>query len=232
MFYWPSFDIALYGYVSTWIACSPTTPCTAVTAIVFWHAMLQASFAIAKNFLSELTTGGITNLFATTLSLREWITGCAMLAACISIVVFGFCSLVSYAVFGCYAFALGWPTLPILANLMLSALTLGLLSATLLSRYGLRVQATIFIIGWALALASGAYYPIGLLPDYVQSFARLTPLPYLFEIIRNPDASSTVLIKNLGTATILTLCCFLLLVVIFRRTFVRAKRHGLAQLTF
>jgi len=231
MIYWPFFDIVLYGYISTWIG-GPNTTCTIVTAVVFWHTMLQANFAIARNFLGELTSGGITNLFATTLSLREWILGCAMLVLPISLAVFCFCSLVSYVIFDCTPLALGWFIIPLLAILMINALALGLISVTLLTLFGIRVQALIFIIGWALALASGAYYPIGLLPNIVQYAARLTPLPYLFAIIRNSQIQTTVILTNLGIAGALTLFYLALCVLLFRYTFSRSLNYGLARLTF
>jgi len=231
MFYWPAFDIALYGYVSAWIG-GPSTTCTVVSAVVFWHAMLQANFAVARNFLGELTSGGITNLFATTLSLREWIAGCAMLVVPISMVVFCLCNVVSYLVFGCLPLAIGLITIPLLTLLMVNALSLGLISATLLTQFGLRVQATIFIIGWALALAGGAYYPIGLLPSIVQNAARLTPLPYLFAIIRTPDAVTHTVLQNITMAAALSLAYLALAILIFRATFRRSLRYGLARLTF
>ena len=234
MLYWPSFDIALYGYISTWISAqnnqNPT--CAVITAVVFWHTMLQANFAIAKNFLSELVSGGITNLFATTISLREWIAGCALLVIPIATLVFCFCTIVSYSLFGCPAMATGWATIPILACLMINALSLGLASVTFLTYFGLRVQALIFIIGWALALASGAYYPVGLLPQMVQTAARITPLPYLFFVIRNPLMPPPLIVHNIGRAALLTLMWLVIAIVAFRHTFRRALKNGLAQLTF
>ena len=231
MLYWPAFDIALYGYVSTWIG-GPNTTCTVVAAVVFWHAMLQANFAVARNFLGELTSGGITNLFATTLSLREWIIGCAMLIVPISMIVFCVCNVIAYLIFGCLPLAIGMTTIPLLALLMINALSLGLTSATLLTQFGLRVQATIFIIGWALALAGGAYYPIGLLPTVVQKAARLTPLPYIFSIIRHPDAATHAIVRNIGVASALSILYLALAVLTFRATFRRSLRYGLARLTF
>ncbi len=47
-------------------------------------------------------------------------------------------------------------------------------------------QQVVFIFGSVLLLISGVYYPIDVLPEWMQTLAKLSPVTYALEGIRAP----------------------------------------------
>jgi len=231
--YWPFLDIAVYGYLSAWVSRGGAPASTPVIAtVVLWQSLVQANFAISKNAIVELYTAGMVPLFSTPLTIREWAAACMILSTGVARFATLFCNAVALIMFGYSLTSIGWKLIPIVLNLFGAGMAVGLAATSLLFYFGHRVRTLAYILGWIFSLVSGAYYPVDVLPGWMQFIARILPLSYIFEIIRNPKLSTNHIILKLSIASILTISYVVLAMKLLEYLFSRTLRNGLARLSY
>jgi ABC-2 type transport system permease protein len=81
-------------------------------------------------------------------------------------------------------FSLGFPLLAFFANLIVCGWAIGLAVSGLVLRMGLGAEELAWAAVFLLAPVSGVYYPIGVLPGWLQAFAHAVPTSYVFEGMR------------------------------------------------
>jgi ABC-2 type transport system permease protein len=81
-------------------------------------------------------------------------------------------------------FTLGLPLIAFFANLMIFSWSIGLLVTSLILRYGLGAENLAWVVVFALAPVSAVYYPITVLPQWLQAFGWALPSTYVFEGMR------------------------------------------------
>ena len=77
-----------------------------------------------------------------------------------------------------------------------------------------------------LAPLGCVYYPLSILPDWLQILAKGLPLVYLFEEARSILVNNTVNYNNIVTALALNLLYFLGSIIIFYLAFYGARKKG------
>jgi len=233
MMYWPFLDIAVLGYLAIWMyrdgsAAAPTL----ITTVVLWQALVQANFAISKNALQELYTNNLVSLFATPITIREWLTASAVMSAFVACFVLMLCNFFATLLFGYNAASLGWLLVPIMLNLYLYGLALGTFVTALLFYFGIRSQTLVYMLGWLFGLVSGAYYPTDILPVWLRVIAHALPLTYVFDVVRNPDAGFISVAGGLTIATVLNIIYFIAALKLLEHLFNKSLERGLAQLSY
>ncbi len=179
--YWPFLDIVIYGFIGIWLdqsIHSPDMRFVLLTNVALWQAVVRADFGVSLNLLEEIWAHNVTNLFSTPLTIWEWISaafieGLIMLAA-----LTAFCVAVVYGFYHYNILELGVWFVPILLLTYISGLAIGFLTSSLLVYWGVRVQVLAWMVGWMFAPVSGAYYPVSVLPAWMQTIAHALPLHY------------------------------------------------------
>tara|TARA_B100000745_G_scaffold151310_1_gene98913 strand:- start:717 stop:1277 length:561 start_codon:yes stop_codon:yes gene_type:complete len=177
-------------------------------------------------FLEEIWSRNFTNLFVAPLKVSEIIialTATALLRTLIGIVP---AVLIATPFFGISLFSLG-PTLILLfLSLYLFGITLGLLVTAGLLRYGPAFENIAWSSLFLLAPLGCVYYPLSILPDWLQMLAKGLPLVYIFEEARSILINNTVNYSNITSALALNLVYFTSAVVIFYLAFAGARNKG------
>jgi ABC-2 type transport system permease protein len=95
-----------------------------------------------------------------------------------------FVTLLAWALFGFHLFALGWIVAVYIFNVFIFGWAFGCITSSLIFRFGARVQ----IFAWSLIAViypiSGVFYPLSVLPPVLADLARLLPVSYIFEGLR------------------------------------------------
>lgn len=186
-FYWPAMDILLWGLTSAWIrqqADIPNLMVILLTGLVFWQIVWRNQYEFTVNILEEMWHQNLVSLFASPLTVAEWV--------CSSIVL-GFIKMLMTAVFSlalvwfCYAVQLwgeGWNLIPPILLLLMNGWWIGLVISGLLVRYGMRIQTLAWSGTYLLAPFSAIYYPVSALPVWGQQIAWWIPMSHIFTYMR------------------------------------------------
>ena len=121
---------------------------------------------------------------------------------------------------------LGMPLIFLLVGLYLFGVTLGLLVTSGLLRYGPSFENIAWASLFFLAPLGCIYYPIEILPDYLQIIAKALPLVHIFEEMRNILMTDTVNYYNICKSIIISIIYFVLGVIIFYISYYGAKKRG------
>jgi ABC-2 type transport system permease protein len=111
---------------------------------------------------------------------------CALIAMSLirTVIGVGGAALVAILFFHYNIFDLGLPLLAFFLNLILMSWGIGLLVAGIVMRYGLGAESIAWVAIFALQPLSGVYYPISVLPGWLQPVAWALPSSHVFEGLR------------------------------------------------
>ena len=128
--------------------------------------------------------------------------------------------------FGVSILKLGPPLFLLFLSLYLFGTTLGILVTSGLLRFGPAFENTAWSSLFLLAPLGCVYYPLSILPEWLQLIAKFLPLVYIFEEARSILINNTVDYTNIINALLLNLVYFILSVMIFYYSFYGARKKG------
>jgi ABC-2 type transport system permease protein len=81
-------------------------------------------------------------------------------------------------------FQMGLPLIPLFANLLLMGWAVGMITTALILRWGQSAEALAWGIPFLIQPVAAVFYPLNVLPTWVQAIARGIPATYVFEGMR------------------------------------------------
>ena len=97
-----------------------------------------------------------------------------------------------------------------LGNLLLFGWAVGLFTMALIFRYGRAAEALIWGVPFLIQPVSAVFYPVSVLPAWLQKIAYLLPSTYVFEGMRQVLATGVADLSTLGVSFGLNLVYLLL----------------------
>ena len=177
-------------------------------------------------FLEEIWSRNIINLFVSPLRISEIIfalTSSALIRTLIGLVP---AALIAIPLFEVSILKLGLPLMLLLFSLYLFGITLGLLVTAGLVRFGPSFENVAWASLFFIAPLGCIYYPVEILPNWVQPIALGLPLAHIFEETRNILVNQAVSFANIYYAIGLNFIYLTLAISIFYKSFSSAKRNG------
>lgn len=103
-----------------------------------------------------------------------------------SLIALEFCddALVAMPLFDYSIFDLGLPLIAFFTNLIVMGWAIGLLVSGLVLRHGLGAEGLAWFVVFALQPITGVYYPLDILPGWLQNVAFFLPSGHVFEGMR------------------------------------------------
>ena len=230
LIYWPTIQIVLWGFISKFFTMHSDfynhTVGIILSAAILYDFLFRSSISFNMLFLEEIWSRNFTNLFVAPLKVSEIITALTATALLRTLIGIVPAVLIATPFFGVSLFSLG-PTLILLfLSLYLFGITLGLLVTAGLLRYGPAFENIAWSSLFLLAPLGCVYYPLSILPDWLQMLAKGLPLVYIFEEARSILINNTVNYSNIISALALNLVYFISAVVIFYLAFSGARNKG------
>jgi len=177
-------------------------------------------------FLEEIWSRNFTNLFVAPLKISEIITALTSTALLRTLIGIVPAIILMNPLFGVSLLKMGPPLFLLFISLYLFGTTLGLLVTSGLLRYGPAFENTAWSSLFLLAPLGCVYYPLSILPDWLQILAKGLPLVYIFEEARSILVNNVVNYSNIMTALMLNLIYFISAIIIFYLAFYGARKKG------
>lgn len=232
-FYWPAMDLIIWGLTSQYfqkIGQVSSVVLILLTALVFWQVIWRSQYEITVSLLDEIWSRNIVNLFASPLTINEWILAVLLLGLIKMILTIGFVLFLTWIFYSINLLNFGFLLLPFFSLLLFSGWWVGLLVAGLILRFGSQVQTLAWAGVYLLAPFSAIYYPVASLPVWAQKVALFVPTSYLFEGMREVLLSGQLPWRNLVISFLLNLWYLLGAIIFFKFSFIKARQQGLAKL--
>jgi ABC-2 type transport system permease protein len=230
--YWPLLNIILWGCNSLWHQQneSPLITFMLLTALLFWQILFRANMEVCYSLLDELRSNNFCNVFSTPLTLYEWMTAVVFIGLLKSIFTLFFGVFCIWFLYSLNILSIGWELVPFLALIILVGWSIGFLTASCIVMCGQNVEGLMWVGVWAFVPLSGIFFPLSVLPQWLQSLAYCLPQPYLFEGIRAFIMTGLMPTSLLIKGFLLSILYFVLSLYFFKRCFEQSKDLGLARL--
>jgi ABC-2 type transport system permease protein len=123
-------------------------------------------------------------LFVTPLRAYEWVISLLAMSAIRVAIGLVPAALLAIPLYHYSIFAMGLPLIAFLAVLMAMGWALGLAICGLILRHGMGAESLAWTVIFALSPVSCVYYPVSILPGWLQPVAWSLPQTYVFEGMR------------------------------------------------
>lgn len=232
-FYWPAMDILLWGLTSMWIRENTEIPglvTILLSGLVYWQFVWRGQYEFTINLLEEMWNQNLVSLYASPLTVVEWVVGAVGLGLIKLVLSVGFSVVLVWGLYAVKLWEGGWGLIPGAAILLMSGWWIGLLVSGILLRYGMRIQTLAWSGIYLLSPFSAIYYPVSSLPSWAQNVAWWVPMSHIFEYMRAILSGVKVPITDLGTPLLLTTGYLIMAGWWFKISFKKSLEKGLSRL--
>ena len=230
LIYWPTVQIFLWGFISKFFTLSSdyysNTVGIILTAAILYDFLFRASISFNMMFLEEIWSRNFTNLFIAPIKIREIIAALTITAIIRTLIGLVPAVLIAIPLFGVSVLKLGLPLIFLLISLYLFGITLGLLVTSGLIRFGPSFENIAWASLFFLAPLGCIYYPIEILPEWLQIIAKILPLVHIFEEMRNILINDIISYTQIFLAITISIFYFMLGVAVFYVSYAGAKIRG------
>ena len=230
LIYWPTIQIFLWGFISKFFTLSSSfynnTVGIILSAAILYDFLFRSSISYNMMFLEEIWSRNFTNLFIAPIKLSEIIAALTLTAILRTLIGLVPAALLAIPFFGVSIFKIGAPLIFLLVTLYIFGVTLGLLVTAGLVRFGPSFENIAWASLFFLAPLGCIYYPIEILPIWLQFLAKLLPLVYIFEEMRNILIYDIINFSQILKAIFISFVYFLIGVAVFYLSYDGAKNRG------
>lgn len=231
MVYWPVLDIIVWGFFTIYLArgnrLQPGLVSFLLGATILWGMFFAFQRDMAIGFLDELWSRNLINLFSTPLSVTEYLAGLIFVNFLKAMVGLSAAALIAWTAWAFDIFPLLPALLPYIADLILFALALGILTTGMIFRYTTRIQGLAWCFAGLLQPVSCVFYPLSSLPAFLRPVACALPTTHAFEGMRQTLAGMGFSPYHFWCGLGLDAAYFCVAVVVFRWVFASARSRGL-----
>ncbi|MBN2752960.1 MAG: ABC transporter permease [Rhodospirillaceae bacterium] len=188
MAYWPTMQMILWSFAShffrghsSWVAQAAGV---LVGAVLLWEVLNRSNMGFAFSFIEEIWSRNLGHLYITPLRPYEHIAAVAIMSMIRTMIGLFPPTLLSIVLYHYNIYDMGLPLVAFFGNLVVMGWTVGMLSATLVLRFGMGAEGLAGVVVAGLSPLACIYYPVSSLPDWLQPIAYATPPAYVFEGMR------------------------------------------------
>ena len=230
LIYWPTIQILLWGFISQFFTMYSdyynNTVGVILSCAILYDFLFRSSISFNMLFLEEIWSRNFVNLFVSPLKISEVITALTTTALLRTLIGIIPAIILMSPLFGVSLLTMGPPLFLLFLSMYLFGTTLGLLVTSGLLRFGPAFENTAWSSLFLLAPLGCVYYPLSILPDWLQILAKGLPLVYIFEEARSILVNNVVNYKNIMIALSLNLFYFTASIIIFYLAFFGARKKG------
>jgi ABC-2 type transport system permease protein len=186
--YWPMVQMILWGFIQTFLIQQSSFFAQAagilLAGVMLWDVLFRGQIGLAISFFEEVYSRNLGHLLATPLTIGEYMV--ALMSVSLMRTAVGLFPATVFAIwfFGFSLYSLGLALIVFFFSLIAFGWAIGLFVAGLVMRYGLGAESFAWGFIFALAPLSAVYYPISILPPWVQVLSAGLPSSYVFEGMR------------------------------------------------
>jgi ABC-2 type transport system permease protein len=186
--YWPALQIVTWGFLQTYIAQNAgffaRAGGTFIGAIILWDILFRGQLGFSISFLEEMWARNLGNLMMSPLKPIEFLIS-LMIMSLIRLAI-GVIPMTLLAMFFFHFnfYSLGLPLIAFFCNLIFTSWSLGIFVSGLVLRNGLGAESIVWTLMFGILPLACVYYPVSVLPHWLQYVAWALPPTYVFEGMR------------------------------------------------
>jgi len=230
LIYWPTIQIILWGFISQFFTMYSdyynNTIGVILSCAILYDFLFSSSISFNMLFLEEIWSRNFTNLFIAPIKISEIIAALTLTAILRTLIGLVPAAILAIPLFGVSIFEIGAPLIFLLLSLYIFGVTLGLLVTSGLIRFGPSFENIAWASLFFLAPLGCIYYPIEILPEWLQLIAKILPLVHIFEEVRNILINDIINYYSIFKSAMISFLYFIFGVIIFYLSHSGARERG------
>jgi ABC-2 type transport system permease protein len=230
LLYWPALQIVTWGFLQTYISQNAgffaRAGGTLVGAVILWDILFRGQLGFSISFLEEMWARNLGNLMMSPLKPIEFLI--ALMAMSLIRLVIGVVPMTLLAMFffDFNLYGIGFPLIVFFCNLIFTSWSVGIFVSGLVLRHGLGAESMVWTLMFGLMPLACIYYPVTVLPNWLQHMAWALPPTYVFEgmrtLLMEHVFRTDLMADALAINAILLVASFAAFLMLLRS----ARRHG------
>jgi ABC-2 type transport system permease protein len=228
--YWPTVQMVMWGFMTQYLMPRANFAAQAagvlLAGLMLWEVIARGNLSLSIAFLEEMWSRNLGNLFVS--PIRSWEMATGIIIAALMRTLLGLIpvSLMAWAFFGYSIYSLGLPLVAFFAILQMFSWSIGLAMSGMIMRVGQSAESFAWAAVFILMPLSGVYYPVSVLPHWLQLISYALPPAYIFEGMRAILNEHTVHWRMLAFAAGLSVVYLIIGFQIFLWFFRASRRAG------
>ncbi|MGH6926445.1 MAG: ABC transporter permease [Propylenella sp.] len=194
LIYWPAVQMLMWGFLQIYLASEELlggqsgllvqAGSAFIGAVLLWDILFRGQIGFSISFLEEMWSRNLGNLMMTPLRAPEFVA--ALMVMSVVRVMIGLVpvTLMAIAFFGFNFWGLGFAVAAFFLNLILTSWSIGLVASGLVMKKGMGAEGLAWSMTFALLPLCCVYYPVSVLPEWLQWISLSLPPTHVFEGLR------------------------------------------------
>ena len=188
LIYWPAVQMLMWGFLQLYLVDKTSMAAQAggafIGAVLLWDILFRGQIGFSISFLEEMWSRNLANLMMTPLRPSELIA--ALMVMSVVRVLIGLVPVTIMAIifFGFNFWGLGFAVAAFFFNLILTSWSIGLIASGLVLRKGTGAEGLAWSMTFLLLPLACVYYPLSILPVWLQWISLALPPTHVFEGLR------------------------------------------------
>jgi ABC-2 type transport system permease protein len=186
--YWPLLQLLTWGFLQRYLneqrGVASGTARVLLGGILLWEVLVRGQLGFNLSFLEEIWSRNMTNLLISPLTQLELVLSLlsmSLIRMLLSIVPI---TILAVFLFDYNLWSLGFGLVAFFLNLLLTGWALATVTSGLVLRNGLGAEGLVWSMMFVLMPVCCVFYPVAVLPAFLQYVAWLLPPTYVFEGMR------------------------------------------------
>lgn len=231
MFAWVGVDMILWGFLTRYLNTVAPPGFNFVPAllgaVLFWDFFIRIMQGVTMAFFEDVWSRNFLNIFATPLSISEYIYSLIFTSIATSIVGLGVMLFIAVGLFKLSFLIYGLMAIPFILVLFLFGIALGIFGCALVLNFGPASEWFIWPIPALISPFAGVLYPLSTLPEWMRMVSYALPPSYVFEELRVIIAGGVPSAVPLLIGSCLAVMYIFIAYLLFVKVYKHALRTGL-----
>jgi ABC-2 type transport system permease protein len=188
LIYWPAVQMLMWGFLQLYVSQNSNYFTQAagvfIGAVLLWDILFRGQLGFSISFLEEMYARNMANIMMSPLRPAEFIAALMIMSLIRLAIGMVPVSLLAILFFGFNLWELGLALAAFFLNLILTSWAIGILVAGLLLRNGMGAESLAWTFMFLFLPLTCVYYPVAVLPHWLQYVAWMLPPTYVFEGMR------------------------------------------------
>jgi ABC-2 type transport system permease protein len=228
--YWPAVQMLMWGFLQLYIDQNAGFFAKAggifIGAVLLWDILFRGQLGFSISFLEEMWARNLGNLMMSPLRPVEFVAALMIMSIIRLAIGMVPVSILAILFFGFNLYALGLALVAFFANLILTSWAVGIFVSGIVLRNGLGAETLAWTIMFLLLPLTCVYYPVAVMPVWLQYVAWALPPTYVFEGMRALLIEQVFRADLMLTALALNVAYFAAATLAFLKLLESARRQG------
>jgi len=186
--YWPTMNMIVWGFINYYFSTNKNSIAviagSLIAAVMLWDVLFRGQLGFTFSFMEEIWSRNVANLIMSPLRPIEFALSLMLISFLRLILGMLPVTLLALLLFGFNIYELGLPLIAFFINLIFTSWSVGLVVSGLILRNGVGAQNFAWSVMMVLLPVSCVYYPVSVLPLWLQTVSWFLAPTHVFEGMR------------------------------------------------